>query len=68
VRILNCTENIFVEDIETSFTVGMSIGSVPPNPAHNCIKNVYFKNVVMNYPIKGIYVKPNPGDNGTGLI
>lgn len=22
----------------------------------------------MKYPIKGIYVKPNPGDVGTGLI
>ena len=22
----------------------------------------------MRYPIKGIYVKPNPGDHGDGLI
>ena len=46
----------------------MSIGSVPPNKHHACIKDVTFRNVNMKYPIKGIYVKPNPGDNGDGII
>jgi len=46
----------------------MSIGSVPPSTNHACIKDVTFRNIYMNQPIKGIYVKPNPGDVGDGLI
>ena len=66
--ISKCTEDIYVQDIETKFGIGMTIGSVPPNEDHACIQNVQFKNVKMNYPIKGIYVKSNPGNHGDGLI
>lgn len=46
----------------------MSVGSVPPNQGCNCIRNIVFKNVRMIRPLKGIYVKTNPGDVGTGLV
>jgi hypothetical protein len=46
----------------------MSIGSVPPNTGINCIRNITFRNVFMNRPFKGIYVKTNPGQNGFGIV
>ena len=46
----------------------MSIGSVPPNMGCNCVRNITFRNVYMNRPFKGIYVKTNPGDKGSGII
>jgi len=46
----------------------MSIGSVPPNPGVNCIRNVTFRNITFEKPFKAIYVKPNPGTRGMGLI
>ena len=46
----------------------MTIGSVPPENNCNCIRNVTFRNVNMIRPIKGIYVKSNPGDSGSALI
>jgi len=65
---IHCTENILVEDIESVFTVGMTIGSVPPNDNTACIRNVTFRNIYMDKPLKGIYVKSNPGDHGDGII
>ena len=56
------------ENIETVYTVGMSIGSIGPSTDHNCIKNVIFRNVTMHKPLKGIYVKPNPGDEGDAIV
>lgn len=64
----NCTENILVENSRVTFGVGMSIGSVPPNPNNACIRNITFRNITFDNPIKAIYIKPNPGDKGTGLI
>lgn len=46
----------------------MSVGSVPPNPGCNCIRNITFRNVEFIRPLKAIYVKTNPGDSGTGLV
>ena len=46
----------------------MSIGSVPPNPGVNCIRNVTFRNITFENPLKAIYIKPNPAEAGTGLI
>ena len=46
----------------------MSIGTVPPHPNHNCIKDVTVRNIQFTTPFKAIYVKTNPGDKGTGLI
>lgn len=64
----NCTENILIEDCYVKYGVGMSIGSVPPNSDNNCIRNVTFRNIKFQDPFKAIYIKPNPGDSGTGLI
>ena len=63
----NCTQDILVEDIEVTYGVGMSIGSVPPNSEVNCVKDVIFRNVNFNMPMKGIYIKTNPG-TGSGVI
>lgn len=48
--------------------VGLTIGSVPPSIGGNCIRNITFRNVVQKRPLKGIYVKTNPGDKGYGSI
>ena len=67
-NVSKCTQNITVRDIETKFSIGMTVGSVPPVEDHNCVRDVSFSNVVMHEPIKGIYLKSNPGDKGDGLI
>ncbi len=64
----NCTENILIEDCYVKYGVGMSMGSVPPNENNNCIRNVTVRNIKFQEPFKAIYIKPNPGDSGTGLI
>lgn len=64
----NCTERIHAYDISTEFTVGMSIGSVPPHTGCNCIRDVVFEDIRMFLALKSIYVKTNPGDEGTGLV
>jgi hypothetical protein len=46
----------------------MSIGSVPPNTDRNCVRNVTIRNIKFENPLKAIYIKPNPGNAGTGLI
>ena len=46
----------------------MTIGSVPPNSNYACVKDVYFRDVIMHHPFKAIYVKTNPGNNGNGII
>mmetsp|Transcript_16519 Transcript_16519/g.22603 ORF Transcript_16519/g.22603 Transcript_16519/m.22603 type:complete len:144 (-) Transcript_16519:130-561(-) len=57
-----------VEDLTITYSVGLTIGSVPPNGDVNCVKDVVFRNIVMNKPLKGIYIKSNPGTNGMGLV
>ena len=64
----NCTENLMIENITVRLGVGLSIGSVPPNDQTNCIRNVTFRNAVMEKPLKGIYIKTNPGNHGNGII
>lgn len=64
----NCTENILVEKAYVKYGVGMSVGSVPPDVNNNCIRNITFRDVVFEKPFKAIYIKPNPGDVGTGTI
>lgn len=60
-KYVHCTTDILIENCTTVYTVGMTIGSVPPSTNHACIANVTFRDIVMHKPIKGIYVKPNPG-------
>ena len=64
----NCTENLLIENCAVKYGVGMSIGSVPPNDDHACIRNVTIRNIVFDMPLKAIYIKPNPGTHGTGEI
>lgn len=46
----------------------MSIGSISPGSQVNCIRDIIFRNVYMARPLKGIYIKTNPGNSGTGLV
>lgn len=66
-KTVTCTQDLLVEDCEVVFSVGMSIGSVPPSPHHSCLKDMTFRNVNFRYPLKAIYIKTNPG-SGTGEI
>ena len=65
---INCTENILVENVNVHLSVGMSIGSIPPNKDHNCVRNVVFRNIKFTTPLKAIYIKTNPGDEGSAEI
>lgn len=67
-KIAQCARNITVRNATVIYGVGMTIGSVPPNKNHACIEDVVFDDIVFKYPIKAIYVKPNPGTVGTGII
>jgi polygalacturonase len=58
----NCTENVLVEDSFIKYGVGMSVGSVPPDLKIECVRNVTFRNIKFEKPLKAIYVKPNPGN------
>lgn len=66
--VANCTENMLIENITVRLGVGLSIGSVPPNTNVNCIRNITFRNAHFEKPFKGIYIKTNPGENGSGRI
>ncbi len=46
----------------------MTIGSVPPNINTACVRDVTFKNITFDTPIKAVYVKTNPGNSGDGII
>ena len=50
-----CTSDVIVRNLNVSFGVGMSIGSVPPNSQVNCVRNVLFDNVNFHHPFKAIY-------------
>ena len=62
-----CSQDILVENANVKFGVGMTIGSVPPNGNHACIRRVTFRNIDFEYPLKALYVKTNPG-GGSGEI
>ena len=50
-----CSSEIIVRNMEITMGVGMSIGSVPPNTAVNCVRNVLFHNITFHHAIKAIY-------------
>ena len=56
---LSCSQDMLIEDMVMT-GVGASIGSVPPNAQHNCVRNITFRNVTMPGTTKGIYIKSNP--------
>lgn len=63
-----CSSNINVHNNEITYSTGLSVGSVPPNPDFNCVKNVTFSYNKLNKPFKAIYIKTNPGTEGSGSI
>lgn len=67
-RYCNCSHNIWVHDMYVKYSVGMTIGSVPPHTGNNCVRDVLFEDVYMEDALKSIYIKSDPGDSGTGLI
>ncbi|OMJ70769.1 hypothetical protein SteCoe_31190 [Stentor coeruleus] len=64
----NCTENILIENSNIKYGVGMSIGSVPPNDNLACVQNITIRNINFETPLKAVYIKPNPGTHGQGII
>uniref|UniRef100_A0A914CHI5 Uncharacterized protein n=1 Tax=Acrobeloides nanus TaxID=290746 RepID=A0A914CHI5_9BILA len=64
----NCSQDMLIRNIQTAFTIGMAIGSIPPDPAINCIKNITFENINQYFPIRAAYIKTNPGNQGTGIV
>jgi len=56
----SCTQAITVRNMNITFGVGASIGSVPPAPDHTCVKDVVFEDIDFKYPLKAIYIKTNP--------
>jgi polygalacturonase len=46
----------------------MSMGTVVPHVGDNCIANVMVRNIKFNHPFKAIYIKTNPGEEGSGTI
>lgn len=63
-----CSQDITVENMTVQFGVGASIGSVAPHKGHSCVRRIHFKDVNFAYPMKAIYVKTNPGTDGSGEI
>ena len=58
---VDCSENIMVRDVIVHWSVGLSIGSVPPANEYACVRNVTIKDSVLYNPIKAIYIKTNSG-------
>jgi len=59
---------MLIEDCQVTFGVGMTIGSVPPNDGHACVRDITFRNISFEKPFKAVYVKTNPGNHGDGEI
>jgi polygalacturonase len=55
-KIAQCSENVLVENVYIRYGLGASIGSVPPKAAVNCVRNVTFRNIQFESPVKAIYV------------
>ena len=64
----HCSSNMEIYNGHTFSSVGLAIGSVPPNDNHNCISDIYFHDIKMDRPLKGIYIKTNEGNHGDGEI
>jgi hypothetical protein len=67
-KVATCAQFITVEDSKVVYGVGMTIGSVPPNINTACIRDVTFRNISFDTPIKAVYIKTNPGNVGDGFI
>mmetsp|Transcript_14425 Transcript_14425/g.21672 ORF Transcript_14425/g.21672 Transcript_14425/m.21672 type:complete len:465 (-) Transcript_14425:119-1513(-) len=63
-----CASDIIAYNNNITYSTGLTIGSVPPNVHGNCIRNVTFRDTTMYRPLKAIYIKTNPGEEGSGMI
>ena len=63
-----CSGAVFAYNNTIAYSTGLAIGSVPPNEAVNCVRNVTFANSRLIRPLKALYLKSNPGISGTGII
>ena len=63
-----CSGKVEAYDNIVWYSTGLAIGSVPPHPDTNCVSDVVFRDTTMYYPLKALYIKSNPGDDGTGII
>lgn len=63
-----CAGAILVYNNTITYSTGLTIGSVPPHNDINCIRNVTFRDNILHKPFKAIYIKPNPGSEGIGII
>lgn len=63
-----CASDMVIRSGAVKFSVGLTIGSVPPNANGNCVRNITFDSVDMLLPFKALYIKSNPGTRGTGTI
>lgn len=67
-KLAKCSEDILIQNCSVSFGVGMTVGSVPPSLSVNCVNNVTFRDISFKTPFKAIYIKTNPGYEGSGII
>lgn len=54
-KLCTCASDMTVRNGATRWTVGLTIGSVPPHPFVNCIRNITFDSVAMTLPFKALY-------------
>uniref|UniRef100_A0A914EIH7 Uncharacterized protein n=1 Tax=Acrobeloides nanus TaxID=290746 RepID=A0A914EIH7_9BILA len=64
----NCSQDMVIRNAWIINSYGIAIGSIPPDPAVNCIKNITFENISEYYPLRGFYIKTNPGFEGSGIV
>jgi len=64
----SCSGNMTISNSVVTASVGMTIGSVPPNTNINCVQDILFENITFTDAIKALYIKSNPGTNGRGII
>jgi len=63
-----CASSMTIRYGSVKWSVGLTIGSVPPNTNINCVYNITFHDINMLVPIKALYIKSNPGNKGTGRV
>jgi polygalacturonase len=49
-----CAENMFIQNVKVKYSVGMSIGSITAHPFSECIRNITFKDISFERPLKAI--------------
>jgi len=67
-NLTQCTSHLLFDNHVVHYGVGASVGSVSPSDAVNCIADTTYRNIAFTEPVKSIYVKPNPGTHGRGVI